>query len=172
MTSLRRKTSLPRPRQHQRDIVRLFLIANPVVDRAGNQLGDFDKWPPTVLADQFDESLFAELPEVVFRLGNPVAVGYEDLARPELFRSFVERKIVEEPDHHSSRLEPSYRAILPDDDRGQVATVAVGELPRMAVVDAQKQRRILFLRGTGVEVLIQQRKEGTGRNLSPVDSGR
>src|SRR5436853_550039 len=85
--------SVPRSRQHQRDIVRLFLIANPVVDRAGNQLGDFDKWPPTVLADQFDESLFAELPEVVFRLGNPVAVGYEDLARPELFRSFVERKI-------------------------------------------------------------------------------
>src|SRR4029077_19139616 len=165
MTSLRRKTSLPRSCQYQRDIVRLFLIANPVIDRAGNQLGDFDKWPPTVLADQFDESLFAELSEVVLRLGNPVAIGNEDLPRPELFEAFVEREIIEEPDHHTSCLQPSYCAILADDHRRQVASVAVGQLPGNAIIDTQEQRRILFLRSTFVKLMIQQRKQRAGRDL-------
>src|ERR1700740_3483737 len=101
MTSLRRrKTSLPRSRQYQGDIVRLFLVADPVVDGARHALGDFDQGPPPVLANQFHQPVFAKLPEVVLRLGDSVAIGYEDLARPELFGAILDGKIVEEPDHH------------------------------------------------------------------------
>ena len=71
---------LPRPRQHQRDVVRLLLVADPVVDRRRHELADLRQRQLTVRSHQVDQPLFPEFAEVVFRLGDTVAVGHENFS--------------------------------------------------------------------------------------------
>src|SRR5437879_13402083 len=84
---------LARSRKHQRDVIRLFLVADPIVDSGGHSFGDFQQRKVTILADQVDESCFPEFPKIVFRLGDAVTVGEKDVAQVKLDRSFVKRKI-------------------------------------------------------------------------------
>src|SRR5437868_9333457 len=86
-------------RQNQRDVVRLLLIADPIVNRGGNLFGDFYERAGAMLAYQVNQARLAKLSKIIFRFGDAVAVGEEDVARLELLRAFVEGKIVEKTYH-------------------------------------------------------------------------
>jgi hypothetical protein len=71
---------LSRSRQHQRDIVRLFIVPNPVIHRRSHNLSDACQRQIPILPHQFDQPFFTELAVVVFRLGHAIAVGDKNIA--------------------------------------------------------------------------------------------
>jgi len=79
---------LLRPRQHQRYIIRLFVVADPVFDGDGNNFGDSFERQMAILTHQLDQPLLAELAIIVFRLGHPIAVSHQHIASAELHGRF------------------------------------------------------------------------------------
>ena len=66
--------------------------------------------------------------------------------------------MIEQADHSTSTLQSTQRPIFGQDDRRQVAAVAIGECTFVAIVDAQEQGGVFFRRRALVELVIQQRK--------------
>src|SRR3984893_45776 len=79
---------LLRPRQHQRYIIRLFVVADPVVDGDGNNFGDALQRQMAILAHQLDQPLLTKLAIIVFRLAHPIAVSHQHTACSELYSRF------------------------------------------------------------------------------------
>src|ERR1700681_3538525 len=79
---------LLRPRQHQRYIIRLFVVADPVFDSDGDNFGDALQRQMAILAHQLDQPLLAELAIIVFRLRHPIAVSHQHIAWAELHGRF------------------------------------------------------------------------------------
>src|SRR6267378_3660325 len=147
-------TILARSRKHQRDVIRLFLIADPVIDRSGHSLSDFQQGKVAILADQVDESCFPEFAEIIFGLGDAVTVSEKDVARFELDRSLVKRKIVEESHNHAALIETADRTVLAHNDGRQMAAVAVRDPARSTIIKSQEQCRVLLLWRAGIELMI------------------
>src|SRR5579863_62251 len=124
---MHRLAGLAGPRQNQSDVVGLFLIADPVVYGGSYDLTDLRQVKSAVLADQIDQALLAEFAEVIFRFGDPVAVGDENLAGMHFDNSLAIGHLVEEADDRAARLEASDRAVLGDENRRQMASITVGE---------------------------------------------
>src|ERR1700693_3106388 len=78
---VRTESCLPRPRQHQSDVIRLLVVADPVVDRRSDRLADLHQRQAPVRAHEVNEPFFAEFSELIFRLGDAVAVRQEDFPR-------------------------------------------------------------------------------------------
>ena len=55
-------------------------VANPVRHRAGNNFGDARQRLVAMLLDQFDQPFLAKFAEFVFRFGDTVTVGDENIA--------------------------------------------------------------------------------------------
>src|SRR5579863_2336780 len=163
---------LPRACQNQRDVIRLFVVADPVVYRRGHGLADLIQWKMPVFADQINQPLFAEFAKIVFRFGDAVAVGEKDFARLHLDASFFIDHVVEQADHRASGLEAPDATVLSDQDGRQVPAVAVGEPVRAAVVDAEKQRGIFFRRSAFEELVVEQGQQSSGRNFYALRPGR
>src|ERR1700684_1685984 len=60
------KVFLSRTRQHQRDVVGLLVVADPVIHRHGDDLADLRQRQMAVVAHQIDEPMFAELAKIIF----------------------------------------------------------------------------------------------------------
>ena len=73
-----------------------------------------------------------------------------------------DRFVREQSDHRSSLFQPARRFVFAQDDGRQMAAVAVGQLALVAVVNAQKERGVLFRRSALVELMVEQRKHGAG----------
>lgn len=68
------------PSEHQGNVVGLLVGANPVIDRGGNNFADSCQGQMLILAHQLNEALLAKFAEVIFRLGNAIAVGDKNVA--------------------------------------------------------------------------------------------
>src|SRR5581483_3004562 len=122
----RRKVRLASASHNQRDIVRLFVGADPIVDRRSYNFCNAMQRQMLVLPDQVDKALLAELTEVVLRLSDSIAIGEENIARYQLSGPLIERQTVEKPNYHSSFFETAHRAVSADDHRRQMTAVAIG----------------------------------------------
>src|SRR5215475_3130255 len=119
-----------RPRQHQRDVVRLLHVADPIIDCRRDQSRDLVKGKIAVLPDHIHQPMLTKLSELVLWFRDAVAVSDEDVAWPELHYRFIEGEIIEQADHRAALVEATQRAIFADDDRRQVPAVAVSEFSR------------------------------------------
>jgi len=163
---------LPRSRQHQRNIVRLLVVADPVVNCGCHRLTDLNQREVTICGHQVNQSFFAEFAKLIFRFGHAVAIGNKDFAGMHLHRTFVISHVVEQADNRSPGLQTPHPAIFANEDRRQMASIAVGQLMRAAVVNAQKQRGIFFRRPCfPLELMIEQAKQCSGRNLDALWPG-
>src|ERR1017187_9719002 len=90
-----RRYWLARSGEDQGDVVRLFVIADPVIDRHGYDLTDLGQRQVPVLADQVDQALLAEFAEIIFWFGDAIAVGQEDFARMHFDRAFFVGHVIE-----------------------------------------------------------------------------
>src|SRR5437868_1431127 len=97
--------------EHKRDVVGLLLATDPIVHGGGQELGDTRQRQVAMIAHQLDEAGLAELPEIVFRLGDAVAVGEKDVAVVETNRALVEGHMVEKTHHHATDIESPNRAV-------------------------------------------------------------
>src|SRR6202030_2731974 len=86
----------PRPSQHQSHVVRLFVVADPVIDRSGHDLTDLFQRQAPIFSDQVDQPLFTEFAEIILWFGDAIAVGYKDLSRMHLHRALVVAHVVEQ----------------------------------------------------------------------------
>src|SRR5579871_4351534 len=108
-----------------------------------------------VVANQIDQARLAELPKVVLRLSHAVAVGQENLSWMHFYCAFVVRHIVEKSDHGATGFESAYGSVFSNQNGRQVASIAVGQVVRAAVIDRQKQGRVLLRRRALVELMVQ-----------------
>src|SRR5690348_2083553 len=72
---------LAHPGEHQRQVIRLLVLADPVLHGGNHNVGDSIEGEMTVAAHQIQQALLPELTILVLRLGNPVAESYKDIAR-------------------------------------------------------------------------------------------
>src|SRR3954469_20311424 len=93
---------LTRASQNQRHIVRLFLVADPVIDGCGYDLPDLGEGQVTVIAHQVDQALLAEFSKIIFRLGHSVAVCDKNFAGLHFDCAFIVGHFVEQPDDRAA----------------------------------------------------------------------
>ena len=67
-----------------------------------------------VVADEVDQALLAEFAEIIFRLGDAVAVGQEDFAGMHFDRAFVVGHVVEQAHDRATGFEPADGAVFAD----------------------------------------------------------
>src|SRR5580692_8479505 len=108
-----------------------------------------------MLAEQIDQPRFAKLAKIIFRLGHTVGVTEENLAPVEFDRSLVITSLIKQADDRSAAFQTPNGTVFAHDDGRQVASIAVGQLPLRAVVNAKEQRRVLLGRRAFVELMIQ-----------------
>src|SRR5271156_5103921 len=106
-----------------------------------------------VRAHQIDQALLAEFAKLVLRFGDPIAVGDEDFTGVHLYASLVVGHLVEQAANGPACLQTPRGAILADQNRGKMATVAIGQAMGTAIVDTQKQSRVFFGRSAFVELM-------------------
>src|SRR4030095_8632077 len=92
-------------RKHERDVVWLLLIANPVVDGGGHAFGDFDQRQIPILAYQVNQPGFAKLAEIILWFSDSVTVGEEYVTQLQLNTTLVEGKTVKKAYHHTPLVE-------------------------------------------------------------------
>src|SRR5579872_3199613 len=97
--------------QDQGDVVGLFVVADPVVDGHGNDLANLWQGEAAIVANQIDEALLAELAEIIFRLGDPVAVSQENFARMHFDGFLVVGHVVKKPHYRPAGFQPADGAI-------------------------------------------------------------
>lgn len=81
--------------QDQGDVVRLFVGADPVVDRSGYDFADPGKRLEAMLPYQVDQALFAEFSEVIFRLGHAIAEGKKEFSPSQRDRRVLIKPVIE-----------------------------------------------------------------------------
>src|SRR5580658_6499302 len=134
------------PRQHQGYVVGLLFVADPVVDGGSDNFGDALKRQMAIVEHQLNQPLLSELPVIVFRLRHSIAVGDQQIAATELYRRLRKTQVVEQADDGSAAAQELRRPILGNQNRRQVAAIAVGEAARGPVIDSQEQSRVLCVR--------------------------
>ncbi len=154
--SMMKRRLLSRPRQNQRNIIRLFVLADPVGHRTDNNLGDALQRQMAILTHQLDQPLLAELVKFIFRLRHSITVSHQQIAPPELHGRFRKTQIVEQTDHRSAAAQHLRRPIFRNQHRRQVTAVRISKPARRSVIDSQKQSRVLCRRSAFIKLMVQQ----------------
>src|SRR5437660_2210323 len=160
------KLHLSRACQDQRHVVWLLLVADPVVHGHGDDLADLRQREITVLAHQFDQALLAKLAEIILGLSDAIAVSEEDFAGNHLDRVLLVSHAVEEADHGAASFESAHGAVFSDQNRRQVASVAVGEGARAAIVDSDEYGSVFLRRGACAELMVAKAEQRSGRGFN------
>ena len=87
--------------------------ADPVGHRGGHHLADARQWLIAMGPNQLDQAVFAELAELVLRLGHAVAEGDEDVAGLHGQAALAVSHAVEQADHRSGNFQALDAAVLP-----------------------------------------------------------
>src|SRR5262249_21120539 len=137
-----------RSRQDQRDVVGLLGRADPILHCGNYVVSNPVKWQAAVRLNGFNQAFFTKLAKFIFRFRDAITECYKDVSGIELRRTLTVFNMVEEPDHCPANVETPDGTILPKNQRRQMAGVGVGELMRMAVIEAKEECGI-FLRLRG-----------------------
>src|SRR5205085_12041138 len=113
----------------------------------------------TIAAYQIEQALLAKLSKFILGLGDAVAERNEDVAGREPHLFLFEHNLRKQSDDEAASFElPDFSRGV-DQERGKMSAIGIHEGTPLAVVDAQKQRRVLLRRSAVVEMAIEQRQD-------------
>src|SRR5437867_8777293 len=107
-----------------------------------------------MLAHETNQTLFAEFAKVIFRLGNAVAEGQENVSALQFDGTFLERHIIKKADHGTATIKSPEHPVTADNHRREVAGVGVSQQTRAAVVRSEEERGVFFGRRAVVELFV------------------
>jgi len=142
----------------------LLVGADPVVYGSGYGLADTFQRQIAIFPHQVNQPLLAEFAKIIFRFGHTIAIGEKEFALAQRDGALLITSVVKQTDYSASALQPAQRSVFSQNDRRQVATVAIGKLTFVTIVDAQEQSGVFFRRRALVKLVIEQRKR---REIDP-----
>src|SRR5260221_3451477 len=92
----------------------------------------------------FDQAVFAEFPELIFRFSNAVTKCNKNIAWVKFDRLFFVVAIRKQTNNGPARSQTSHRAVAREDDRRQMTRIGVSQ-PMLLVVVTTKEKSGIFL---------------------------